>query len=282
MQPPGNYIPTRLADQGDGGASLRRAREAAGLPRGRPRCISTFARSSRATERRRPHHRAAHERQAALRSPLASGDDRRGEASTDVGSARGDLDGRGEWQLKQDGEWVVVKYDWTVRATKPWMIVLAPVLNPCSSGITGGRCSGASRGCSANLRGGGKRQQGGERRALRARLGCRDRAHRRDRDVGYRSRPPSGKPVVLKVVKEQGDEWRCGEIAAKFGGRGVVEVYEQMAGAALFERLDPGEALAALTLAGRDDEATDILAMLLGRMAPGDPPEGCPSVEQWG
>jgi streptomycin 6-kinase len=92
----------------------------------------------------------------------------------------------------------------------------------------------------------------------------------------------AGKPVVLKVVKEQGDEWRCGEFAAKFSGRGVVDVYEQMPGAALFERLDPGEPLAALTLNGRDDEATDILAMLLGRMAPGDPPEGCPSVEQWG
>jgi streptomycin 6-kinase len=89
-------------------------------------------------------------------------------------------------------------------------------------------------------------------------------------------------PVVLKIVKEQGDEWRCGEIAAKFGGRGVVQVYEHMAGAALFEKLDPGEPLAALTLAGRDDEATDVIAMMLGRMAPGEPPEGCPTVEQWG
>ena len=90
------------------------------------------------------------------------------------------------------------------------------------------------------------------------------------------------KPIVLKIVKQQGDEWRCGEIAAKFGGRGVVQVYEHMAGAALFEKLDPGEPLAALTLAGRDDEATDIFAMMLGRMAPGDPPEGCPTVDQWG
>ena len=90
-------------------------------------------------------------------------------------------------------------------------------------------------------------------------------------------------PVVLKVVKQpDGDEWRCGEITAKFGGRGVVQVYEHMAGAALFERLDPGAPLAELTIAGRDDEATDVLAMLLGRMAPGDPPAGCPTVEQWG
>ncbi len=88
-------------------------------------------------------------------------------------------------------------------------------------------------------------------------------------------------PVVLKVVKEEGDEWRCGEIAAKFGGRGVVQVYEHMGGAALFEKLDPGEPLAALTLAGRDDEATEIFATMLGRMAPGDPPEGCATVEQF-
>lgn len=91
----------------------------------------------------------------------------------------------------------------------------------------------------------------------------------------------AGTPVVLKVVKSPGDEWRCGELAAKFGGRGVVRVYEHMPGAALFEKLDPGEPLAQLTLAGRDDEATEILATLLGRMAPGDPPEGCPTVEQW-
>jgi streptomycin 6-kinase len=90
------------------------------------------------------------------------------------------------------------------------------------------------------------------------------------------------KPVVLKVVREPGDEWRCGEIAAQFAGRGVVQVYEDMAGAALFEKLDPGEPLAKLSLEGRDDEATDILAMLLGRMAPGDPPEGCSTVEHWG
>ncbi len=92
----------------------------------------------------------------------------------------------------------------------------------------------------------------------------------------------AGRPVVLKVVKQQGDEWRCGEIAAKFGGRGVVEVLEQMAGAALLERLDPGEPVATLSLNGRDDEATDIIAMMLGRMAPQDPPEWAPTVEKWG
>ena len=44
--------------------------------------------------------------------------------------ARGDLDGRGEWQLSQDGEWVVVRYEWAVLVTKAWMIALAPLLKP--------------------------------------------------------------------------------------------------------------------------------------------------------
>jgi streptomycin 6-kinase len=92
----------------------------------------------------------------------------------------------------------------------------------------------------------------------------------------------AGTPVVLKVVKEEGDEWRCGEITARFGGRGVVQVHAHMDGAALFEKLDPGEPLAALTLAGRDDEATETLATMLGRMAPEDPPDGCATVEELG
>jgi streptomycin 6-kinase len=91
-----------------------------------------------------------------------------------------------------------------------------------------------------------------------------------------------GRPVALKVVKHAGDEWRCGEVAALFGGRGVVQVYQHVEGAALFERLDPGEPLAAMSLDGRDEEATEILAMMLGRMSPLDPPAWCPTVEQWG
>ena len=89
-------------------------------------------------------------------------------------------------------------------------------------------------------------------------------------------------PVVLKIVKQPGDEWRCGEVAAKFGGRGIVHVYDYAEGAALFERLDPGEPLAVLTKSGRDEEATDILAMLLLRMSPLDPPEWCPPVQSLG
>jgi polyketide cyclase/dehydrase/lipid transport protein len=44
--------------------------------------------------------------------------------------ARGDLEGGGEWEFRQEGESVLVTYGWTVLATKPWMIHLAPLLNP--------------------------------------------------------------------------------------------------------------------------------------------------------
>jgi len=92
----------------------------------------------------------------------------------------------------------------------------------------------------------------------------------------------AGRPVVLKVTRGDGDEWRSGEIASAFGGRGVVQVYEHVDGAALLERLVPGTPLVSLVLAGRDDEATDVLAALLGRMSPGDPPPACATVEAWG
>jgi streptomycin 6-kinase len=91
-----------------------------------------------------------------------------------------------------------------------------------------------------------------------------------------------GKPVVVKVVRGMGDEWRTGEISAAFGGRGVVQVHDYVGGAALLERLMPATPLVTLVREGRDDEATEILAALLRRMSPGDPPAGCATVEQWG
>ena len=91
-----------------------------------------------------------------------------------------------------------------------------------------------------------------------------------------------GKPVVVKIAREPGDEWRGGEIAAAFGGRGVVQVHDHAAGAVLLERLEPGTPLVTLALEDRDDEATEILAALLRRMSPGDPPAGCATVEAWG
>jgi streptomycin 6-kinase len=91
-----------------------------------------------------------------------------------------------------------------------------------------------------------------------------------------------GEPVVVKVALSAGDEWRSGEITAAFGGRGVGQALEHVPGAALLERLVPGTPLVTLVLEGRDDEATEVLAALLRRMSPGDPPAGCATAEAWG
>lgn len=88
--------------------------------------------------------------------------------------------------------------------------------------------------------------------------------------------------LVLKVIKQEGDEWRAGEVLSVFNGTGVVRVFEQTDGAMLLERLHPGNALADLSLAGRDEEATEILADVIGKMPPVATPDGCPKVEDWG
>src|SRR5215210_6485447 len=65
----------------------------------------------------------------------------------------------------------------------------------------------------------------------------------------------AGRAVVLKVVKQPGDEWQSGEIVNAFGGTGFVRVLEHADGAMLLDRLDPGTPLTSLTCNGRDDEA---------------------------
>jgi streptomycin 6-kinase len=92
-----------------------------------------------------------------------------------------------------------------------------------------------------------------------------------------------GVAVVLKVLRRECDEWRAGEVLAAFGGRGVVRVYEHVPGAMLLECLTPGTPLVELALAGRDDEATDILADVIRRMSPSaSPAAGFATVEAWG
>jgi len=73
--------------------------------------------------------------------------------------------------------------------------------------------------------------------------------------------------VVLKVIKQPGDEWHSGEILKTFAGNGVVRVYEQTPGAVLIERLKPGNSLVEMALNGKDEEATDILANVIQQMS---------------
>ena len=88
-------------------------------------------------------------------------------------------------------------------------------------------------------------------------------------------------PVVLKVLRHQGDEWHSGEILDAFEGRGVVRVYDYVEGAMLLERLSPGTSLAEMALNGRDEEATEILADVIQKMSPCRSVHQCATVQDW-
>ena len=107
--------------------------------------------------------------------------------------------------------------------------------------------------------------------------------HTRDSEtslLGFGRR--GGQPVVLKLVKQAGDEWQAGKIARAFGGHGIARVLECDDGAVLLERLTPGYSLARLTLNGRDDEAIDILAETIQTMSGhATPPPDCATVRGW-
>src|SRR5438067_5572566 len=44
--------------------------------------------------------------------------------------ASGELAGKGIWQLTREGDETVARYDWSVKTTKAWMELLAPVGRP--------------------------------------------------------------------------------------------------------------------------------------------------------
>ena len=89
-------------------------------------------------------------------------------------------------------------------------------------------------------------------------------------------------PVVLKVIKSRGDEWRSGGILDAFEARGVVRVYDYVEGAMLLERLKPGESLVSMALSGADDDATRVLAGTIRAMSPRTPADTVPSASDWG
>jgi len=46
------------------------------------------------------------------------------------GIASGDVEGRGRWSFAADGAATVVRYEWEVRTTRPWMNALALIARP--------------------------------------------------------------------------------------------------------------------------------------------------------
>ncbi len=73
--------------------------------------------------------------------------------------------------------------------------------------------------------------------------------------------------VVLKMVKHPGDEWHSGEVLAAFNGGRFVRIFAHAPGAALLQRLRPGNSLVDLSLHGRDEDATDILADVIQQLS---------------
>ena len=83
------------------------------------------------------------------------------------------------------------------------------------------------------------------------------------RDVGV----CESQPVVLKVIKREGDEWHSGKSLRAFAGKGTVRVYEHMPGAVLMERLRPGHSLAGMSSTGDDEQAIEVLAGVIEQMS---------------
>lgn len=93
----------------------------------------------------------------------------------------------------------------------------------------------------------------------------------------------ASQPVVLKVVRQPGDEWHSGEVLTAFDGQGMVRVIQYTDGAVLLERLNPGTELAPMAFEGRDQEATAIIAEVIERLSPSSRSlQGFATVEDWG
>src|SRR5438034_11458327 len=77
-----------------------------------------------------------------------------------------------------------------------------------------------------------------------------------------------GQSLVLKMVKQPGDEWNAGKVLSTFDGKGVVRVYEHTAGAMLLERLRPGTPLSSIN---EGEAVAGTLARRRNEMYPSEP-----------
>ncbi len=91
-----------------------------------------------------------------------------------------------------------------------------------------------------------------------------------------------GAPAMLKVMSAASDEAHAAEALRHFTGHNVVAVLEEDDGAMLLERAVPGTPLTEWVAAGRDDEATAIIAGLAESLDRDEAPPGWPTLEEWG
>jgi streptomycin 6-kinase len=88
--------------------------------------------------------------------------------------------------------------------------------------------------------------------------------------------------VVLKVIRNRGDEWHSGEVLDAFQGHGVVRVHDYCEGAMLLEWLNPGHSLADAAGSLADDDDIGVLAATIKAMSGRVPRSGVPTVQDWG
>jgi streptomycin 6-kinase len=93
-----------------------------------------------------------------------------------------------------------------------------------------------------------------------------------------------GRPLVLKLLPKGGDEWRSGAALAHWEGRGAARLAEQAPGAVLIERAVPGDELAQMVAAGRDEEATRVLCDVMAQLSRPAPAAaaGFRTIADWG
>ncbi len=91
-----------------------------------------------------------------------------------------------------------------------------------------------------------------------------------------------GEKVVVKIPSPAADETNAHAALVHFQGKGAVKVLDHAEGALLLERACPGRPLTDLVIADRDDEATNLLCDVMAAVHRPAPPEGFPSIEDWG
>ena len=90
-----------------------------------------------------------------------------------------------------------------------------------------------------------------------------------------------GQPAILKALSDVSDETDAPRALAHFAGRRAVRVLAEADRVVLLERAVPGTPLTELVAAGRDDEATAIIADIAAALHHGDPPDGFATIGTW-
>lgn len=92
-----------------------------------------------------------------------------------------------------------------------------------------------------------------------------------------------GVPCVLKLLHHESDEKRSIQALTYYRGYGAVKILQSSDNALLLERALPGTSLKALSLEGKDEEATDIFCDVVRKLHHSqNHPKDFSSISDWG